>query len=58
MRAPVAPNGCPIDTEPPCTLTLSISGVPTASERPNRSVAHFLEPSASSTERVCAAKAS
>jgi hypothetical protein len=36
MRAPVAPNGWPMATEPPCTLSLAGSTSPTALSRPSR----------------------
>ena len=32
-RQPVAPNGCPMETEPPCTLSFSMGTDPTARVR-------------------------
>mmetsp|Transcript_11168 Transcript_11168/g.29073 ORF Transcript_11168/g.29073 Transcript_11168/m.29073 type:complete len:206 (+) Transcript_11168:290-907(+) len=57
-RAPVAPNGWPSESEPPCTLNLSIGTAPTLSMPPSRSLANASESSAVRLARTWAAKAS
>mmetsp|Transcript_4236 Transcript_4236/g.17185 ORF Transcript_4236/g.17185 Transcript_4236/m.17185 type:complete len:218 (+) Transcript_4236:353-1006(+) len=58
-RAPVAPKGCPSESEPPCVLTLEMSMTPTLASRPGRfSLANASEAMAVKFERTCPAKAS
>src|ERR1700737_1222194 len=57
MRAPVAPNGCPIAIEPPITLSFALSTSPTGCENPARS-AHPFDSNPLRFDSTCAANAS
>jgi hypothetical protein len=57
-RAPVAPNGWPMEIEPPVTLKRSRSTSPIGLVRPSSASANFLEANAFMLETIWAANAS
>lgn len=55
-RTPVAPNGCPMESDPPHKLNLSMSGLPTFSERPMYFCANQSESNAFKFAKICPLK--